>query len=117
MEELEVLDNVRVLATDDAETEAMQVEERPTEAAVGSLEVTSRNRLDILLTKLRRRFHMAVCEAFGGASFVEECANVLSQQMVKERIPLKAFSDGGYPSEVVDAIKSRFASAVGASSE
>lgn len=112
--DLEVLDDVQVLAMDDADTEDMQVEESPTEAGVGSLRVTSHNLLDIKLSKLPRRFHKAVSGAFGGASFAEECAEVLARQMVKERIPLKELSHAGYPPDVIDAVKSKLVSAVGA---
>lgn len=93
--ELEALDDVQALAIDDALTNGMQmqVEETPTEAAEGSFHVTSRNLLDIKLSKLPRRFHFAVSEAFGGITFADECAKVLARQMVKDRIPLKRTVD------------------------
>jgi hypothetical protein len=112
--ELEKLDAVRDLVQEEEDgDECMDDnEERPLEADAGVLEVTSRDRLDILMAKLPKRFHLAVADAFGGISLVEECAEQISRQMVANKIPLSALSSSGYPPEIVYAVKSKLASAL-----
>jgi hypothetical protein len=112
--ELEKLDAVRNLVQEEEDgDECMDDnEERPLEADAGVLEVTSRDRLDILLAKLPKRFHLAAADAFGGISLVEECSEHISRQMVANKIPLSVLSSVGYPPEIVDAVKSKLASAL-----
>ncbi|KAL3938667.1 MAG: hypothetical protein SGARI_001653 [Bacillariaceae sp.] len=87
---------------------------RPTQANAGTLEVTSRDLLDMRLGKLPNRFHLAVSDAFGGVSLVEMCAENLSRKLIAEKIPLKVLTEAGYPKEIVNAVKSKLAFAASA---
>lgn len=78
----------------------------------GTLEMTSRDRLDILLAKLPRRFHLIVAEAFGGAGLVEECAKEVARRMVADKIPFGLLKLAGYPDDIVKAVKQHLASSV-----
>ena len=108
LNEQEQLDQVRVL--DDA-SGGEQREERPSEAPEGRLEVTSRDRLHILLSKLPARFHRAVNEAFGGNSLAEACAKEVATRMVSDKIPLSELKRNGYPPEIIEAVKRHLAAA------
>jgi hypothetical protein len=108
MIDLDKLDEVRNLVMEDESNESV---ERPEEAPSGTLEVTSRERMDMLLAGLPKRFHLAVAHAFGGTTLVDDCAEQISRKMVAENIPLHALSAAGYPPEIVDAVKSKLVSA------
>jgi hypothetical protein len=54
----------------------------------GKLEVTSRDRVNLLLARLPQRFHLLVGESFGGPSLLESCAIEISRRMVADRIPI-----------------------------
>ena len=73
--------------------------------------MTSRDRLNMQLAKLPKRFHVAICNAFGGVSLVDECAEQLSRKMIADKIPIKALADAGYPKDVIYAVKSKLGSA------
>jgi hypothetical protein len=116
----EHLDAVRMLVDDDDDDEEMkgsgaqeldeQVEtiaERPLMADHGKLEVTSRDRVNMLLARLPQRFHLLVGEAFGGPSLVETCAIEISRRMVADRIPISELKRNGYPPDFVEAVKAK----------
>jgi len=112
MFQLKNLDEVRALVERDGGTgEKGDNDERPILAPTGTLEITNRERLDILLTKLPKRFRAKVTECFGGINLVDECVELISHKMVADRIPLSALSAAGYPREVVDAVKIKLTSA------
>jgi hypothetical protein len=115
----EHLDAVRMLVDDEKDDDeemkgsgAQEVEERveaerPLMADHGKLEVTSRDRVNILLARLPQRFHLLVGEAFGGPSLVEGCAMEISRRMVADRIPISELKRNGYPADIVEAVKAR----------
>lgn len=102
-QQLDHLDEVRALVEDMDVTTTEQ--SRPIEAAVGTLEVTSKDRLDMLLIALPQKFHRVVAEAFGGISLVEECAKEVAHRMFECKLPLSALKRAGYPNDVIDAVK------------
>jgi hypothetical protein len=114
MRELKVLNETRILANENGGVQDEQSENRPMEVEAGTLEVTSRDRLDILLGRLPKRFHLAVSDVFGGMSLVEECAEKLAVKLVTEQIPLKALSDTGYPEDIIESVKTKLASGAAA---
>ena len=86
---------------------------RPNQAPAGRLEVTSRDRLDILLSKLPARFHRAVNQAFGGSPpLAEACAKEVASRMVSDNIPLSELKRNGYPTEIIEAVKRHLASSM-----
>jgi hypothetical protein len=112
MNQLQRLEEAKGLANDVCDDGGMEMdvarvidEERPV------LEITSRDRLDMLLASLPRSFHVTVAGAFGGMSLVDECAKILSRQLVAAKLPISTLKDCGYPADVVDAVKSELASA------
>lgn len=70
----EHLDTVRTLVNEDSGAQ----KERPTVAATGTLEVTSRDRSNIKLFGLPRTFHTIVNEEFGGPVWLS-CVQKASQ--------------------------------------
>lgn len=110
LKDQEHLDHVRVLAAGDGEEDPP--EERPTEAQEGRLEVTSRDRVDILLSKLPARFHHTVNAAFGGSSLAEMCAKEVAARMVSDNVPLHELKRNGYPAEIIEAVKRNLAGSV-----
>jgi hypothetical protein len=108
VQELEHLDTVRMLL-DEQENVDESTLERPLTAQHGTLEVTSRDRTTMLLSRLPLCFHMIVGEAFAGPSLVETCAMDISRQMVAENIPISELKRNGYPDGIVEAVKSQMA--------
>jgi hypothetical protein len=89
-----------------AEEEALvRAPSRPVVAKHGTLEVTSRDLLRILLAKLPARFHEIVGQEFGGPTLAEECAKRVSTQMIADRIPISELRRNGYPREIVELVK------------
>jgi len=82
---------------------------RPTQALHGTLEVTNRDRINILLSKLPRRFHEIVGEVFGGPTLAEMCAEDIARRMVADRIPVSQLRSSGYPRDIMDAVKDKMA--------
>jgi len=123
VQDLEHLDTVRMLVEEDEEEKEEEKEEieeekeeeaaaseagateRPLTAEHGTLEVTSRDRITMLLARLPSRFHLIVGEAFGGPSLVETCAMEISRRMVTEKIPISELKRNGYPNDIVEAVK------------
>ena len=89
---------------EDASTEA-----RPLVAESGTLEVTNRDRTNILLAKLPMRFHLIVGDAFGGPLLAEQCADEIARRMVAEKIALVELKRHGYPDDIVAAVKTKMA--------
>jgi hypothetical protein len=122
-EQHEHLDAVRMLIDDDEEEEdemegsdSQDLEEegeiqaeRPLMADHGKLEVTSGDRVNMLLARLPQRFHLLVGEAFGGPSLVDGCAIEISRRMVADRIPISELKRNGYPADIVEAVKTKMA--------
>jgi len=114
--ELQELDRVRQLMhTEEGDPEhaeenggAMDVEEtkgpeRPTVAK--HLEVTSRDRLNMVLCRLPARFHQMISRAFGTESLIRTCSIQVARSMLKDNIPLLELEESGYPPDVVSAVK------------
>jgi len=102
----EHLETLRTLVNEDSRA---QQQERPAVAATGTLEVTSRDRINMKLFALPRTFHNIVNEEFGGPSLAELCAEGIAKQLVADRIPVSAIKSAGYPDDVVDAVKAKMA--------
>ena len=105
-EQLEHLDEARQIANDD---ESVGETSRPVVAEGGVLEVTNRDRHDILLAKLPKRFHLMIGEVFGGPTLAEECAREVARRIMANNIPLSELKRAGYPSDIVDAVKDQLA--------
>mmetsp|Transcript_32468 Transcript_32468/g.71271 ORF Transcript_32468/g.71271 Transcript_32468/m.71271 type:complete len:641 (+) Transcript_32468:933-2855(+) len=98
------LDVARTLVNEDAGTE-----ERPILATTETLEVTNRDRVNMLLSKLPKTFHAIVGDVFGGPSLAEECAGEIARRMVAEKIPVSELGRAGYPEAIVAAVKIKMA--------
>jgi hypothetical protein len=88
---------------------------RPVVAQPGTLKTTSRDRHDILLAKLPKRFHLIVGDAFGGPTLAHECAQGIARRMMADKIPLSELKRTGYPDVIIDAVKQALASCGAAS--
>lgn len=77
----------------------------PLVAAHGSLDVTSRDRMQILLCRLPKRFHEEVAGVFGGSSLVELCASQVARQMLRDNVPLSELKRAGYPAVVATRVR------------
>uniref|UniRef100_A0A7S1Y8H2 Uncharacterized protein n=1 Tax=Grammatophora oceanica TaxID=210454 RepID=A0A7S1Y8H2_9STRA len=98
------LEEVKEWLAQDDEAEGREVVTALT-AETGQLDVTSYDRLQILLAKLPARFHLVVDEAFGSAKLWDHCARSLARQMLRDRIPLSKLSEMGWPEEIVPAVR------------
>lgn len=108
--DLEHLDTIRMLVEEDeAMEEGESNADRPLVASRGTLEVTSRDRVNMTLARLPLRFHVIVGEAFGGPSLVETCAIDISRRMVADKIPISELKRNGYPDDIVQAVKTQMA--------
>ena len=114
--ELQELDRVRQLVSpeeginepaeengDDIDMEEMKGPERPTTAK--HLEVTSRDRLNMVLCRLPAHFHRMVSRAFGTESMIRTCSLQVSRRMLEDDIPLGELERSGYPPDVVSSVK------------
>jgi len=70
-----------------------------------AFDVTSRERLYLQLHALPATFHAAVDGAFGGRSLLESCAATVAERMVRDGVHVTELRRGGYPAELVAAIK------------
>lgn len=104
IQELDHLDAVRMLVDEEGEEEGSMAE-RSLVAEQGTLDVTNRDRINMILAKLPQRFHLIVGEAFGGPSLVETCAMEISRRMVADNIPITELKRAGYPDDIVKAVK------------
>jgi len=90
-EGLELLEEARMLMDDEEEkngSENREPENQSMDVERKTSQVTSKDRLDMLLAKLPLRFHQAVAEPFGGLSLVDECAASLAQRMLEAKLCL-----------------------------
>jgi hypothetical protein len=83
----------------------------PLVAPHGTLEITSRDRHDILLAKLPKRFHLIIVgDVFGGPTLVQECAQDIARRMMTEKIPLSELTGKGFPAMIIRAVRQALAS-------
>lgn len=107
---LEHLDQARQLLNEDEEMK--DESSRPEVAEHGTLEVTSRDLLQISLAKLPKKFHEILANEFGnGPTLAEECAKQVAKRMITDNIPLSELRRNGYPNEIIDLVKKIIATA------
>jgi len=70
-----------------------------------ALEITSRDRLYLSLSKLPVRFHQEVALVFGGPTLLEITAATLAKRLVSEGMHIQKLREAGYPGVIVEKVK------------
>ena len=73
------------------------------------IQLTSRDRLYLQLSRLPKLFHDEVFRVFGGKSLQTIAAESIAERLVKDEIPIVALKEAGYPSDFVSLVQSTIA--------
>lgn len=101
----EQLNEVRQLLVEEVGDEEETKEERPLVSA--AYEVTNRDRNQVLIFNLPKRFHSVVNKVYGGGDLAEQCAETIAKRLVKDKIPISELKKCGYPGDVVETVKTK----------
>ena len=62
-----------------------------------------------ILSKMPVRFHAVTAIAFGGFNLAARCALTVAEEMIQNNIPISQLESGGYPIDVLNAVKAAIA--------